>query len=154
MVIDLVFLGMMIVAVFNGVKNGLIVALFSIVAWVLGLIAAFKFSDVAAAYIDDLIHVSPRILSIISFMVVFMLVVLLVNLGAKLIEKTVQLTMLGWFNRIGGIFFYVLLYTLIFSVIVYFAEKTKLVNEETISSSKVYGWVKPIAEIIQQPFLH
>ena len=154
MVIDLLFLGMMMLAVFNGVKNGLIVALFSIVAWILGLIAAFKFSDVAATYIDNLIDVSPRVLTIISFIVVFMLVVLLVNLGARLVEKTVQLTLLGWFNRIGGIFFYVLLYTLIFSVIVYFAEKTKLVNEETISSSKVYGWVRPLAEIIQQPFLH
>jgi len=76
-----------------------------------------------------------------------------VNMGALLIEKTIQLTMLGWLNRIGGIFFYVLLYTLIFSVVVYFAGKSNLISRETLSSSKVYGWIAPVSEIILKPFL-
>jgi membrane protein required for colicin V production len=154
MVIDLLFLGMMMMAVFNGARNGLIVALFSAVGWILGLIAAFKFSGVAADYLDDIIDVSSRTLSIISFIAVFALVILLINLGAKIIEKTVELTLMGWLNKLGGIFFYVLLYTLIFSVLIFFAEKTNLINEETASSSKVYQWVKPLAQIIQRPFLH
>lgn len=154
MVIDLLFLGMMMLAVFNGFRNGLIVALFSIIGWIVGLYAAFKFSYLAAEYLDSIIDVSPRMLSVISFIAVFGVVMLLVSLGAKIIEKTVELTMLGWLNRLGGIFFYVLLYTLIFSVLIFFAGKTKLLDEETISSSKVYEWVKPLAQIIQQPFLH
>jgi membrane protein required for colicin V production len=154
MVIDLLFLGMMMMAVFNGARNGLIVALFSAIGWILGLIAAFKFSGVAADYLDDIIDVSSRTLSIISFIAVFALVILLINLGAKIIEKTVELTLMGWLNKLGGIFFYVLLYTLIFSVLIFFAEKTNLINEETASSSKVYQWVKPLAQIIQRPFLH
>jgi membrane protein required for colicin V production len=79
---------------------------------------------------------------------------LLVNLGAKLVEKAVQLALLGWVNRIGGIFFYVLLYTLIFSVMIYFAVRVKLVGPETIASSQVYPFVAPIAELIQLPFIH
>jgi membrane protein required for colicin V production len=154
MVIDLLFLGMMMLAVFNGARNGLIVALFSAIGWILGLIAAFKFSGVAADYLDNIIDVSSRTLSIISFIAVFAVVILLINLGAKIIEKTVELTLMGWLNRLGGIFFYVLLYTLIFSVLIFFAEKTNLINEETASSSKVYQWVKPLAQIIQRPFLH
>jgi membrane protein required for colicin V production len=154
MVIDLLFLGMMMLAVFNGARNGLIVALFSAIGWILGLIAAFKFSGVAADYLDNIIDVSSRTLSIISFIAVFAIVILLINLGAKIIEKTVELTLMGWLNRLGGIFFYVLLYTLIFSVLIFFAEKTNLINEETASSSKVYQWVKPLAQIIQRPFLH
>ena len=154
MLLDIIFLGMMMMAVFNGARNGLIVALFSAIGWLLGLYAAFKFSDIAANYLDDVVDVSPRTLSIISFIVVFALVVLIVTLGAKLVQKTVEFSMMGWLNRIGGIFFYVLLYTLIFSVLIYFAEQSKLLNEDTASSSKVYGWVKPLARIIQKPFLH
>ncbi len=152
--IDLLFLGCIILAVINGIRNGLIVALFSIIGWIIGLYAAFRFSSVAATYLDDLIDVSPRALSIISFIAVFGIVMLLVSLGAKIVEKTIELTMLGWINKLGGIFFYVLLYTLIFSVLIYFAEKSKLLSEETIQSSNVYQYVKPVAEIVQRPFLH
>ncbi len=144
----------MAVAVFKGIRNGLIVAIFSIVGWILGIIAAFKFSDVAAGYLKGLVSMSPRTLYIVSFVIVFLLVMLLVNLGAKLVEKTVELAFLGWINRLGGIFFYVLLYTLIFSVMIYFAERVKLISDESIAASRVYPWVKPIALIIQQPFLH
>jgi len=144
----------MAIAVFKGIRNGLIVAIFSIVGWILGIIAAFKFSNVAAGYLKGLVSMSPRTLYIISFIIVFLLVMLLVNLGAKLVEKTVELAFMGWINRLGGIFFYVLLYTLIFSVMIYFAERVKLISDESIAASRVYPWVKPIALIIQQPFLH
>jgi membrane protein required for colicin V production len=154
MLIDPLFLGMMAVAVFKGIRNGLIVAIFSIVGWILGIYAAFRFADVAAAYLKGFLEISPKTLYIISFIIVFLIVILLVHIGAKLIEKTVELAFMGWVNRIGGVFFYVLLYTLIFSVMIFFAEKFKLVSEETIASSRVYPWVKPLALIIQRPFLH
>jgi membrane protein required for colicin V production len=79
---------------------------------------------------------------------------ILVRLGAKLIEKAVELTMLGWANRLGGIFFYVLLYAFIFSVVIFFAEKVQLLSDKTISSSSVYPWIKPLAHITQLSLLH
>lgn len=154
MLIDILFLSMMAMAIFKGLRNGLIVAIFSVVGWILGLMAAFRFSAVASNYLKGSVDVSPRVLSAISFLLVFILVILLVNIGARLIEKTVQLAMMGWINRLGGVFFYVLLYALIFSVMIFFAEKVKLIKEEPISSSMVYPWVKPLAQIIQKPFLH
>src|SRR5687767_7585715 len=154
MLIDILFLGMMAIAVFKGLRNGLIVAVFSIVGWILGIIAAFRFADVAAGYLKGSVNLSPRILYILSFIIVFLLVMLLVNLGAKLVEKTVELALLGWVNRLGGVFFYVLLYALIFSVMIYFAERVKLISDQTIAASRVYPWVKPVAQIIQRPFLY
>jgi membrane protein required for colicin V production len=154
MLIDILFLAMMVIAVFKGMRNGLIVALFSIIGWVVGLYAAFMFSGLAETYLKEAVNLSPRILSIVAFVLVFGLVSLLVNLGARIIEKLVGLTPIGWLNRLGGIFFYVLLYALIFSVMIFFAEKVRLVSEETVSSSKVYPWVKPIAQIIELPFIN
>lgn len=152
MVIDLLFLGAMLLAVFKGLKNGLVIAVFSLVGWVIGLIAAVKFSSVAAEYLKD--HVNPRWLSVISFVVVLVLVLLLVRLGATLIEKAVELSLLGWANRLGGIFFYVLLYAFILSVLIFFAEKVQLISEETISSSRMYPWIKPWAHLTQLSLLH
>lgn len=154
MLIDILFLAMMVIAVFKGMRNGLIVALFSIIGWVVGLYAAFMFSGLAENYLKGVLNLSPRVLSIVAFILVFSLVSLLVNLGARIVEKLIGLTPIGWLNRLGGIFFYVLLYALIFSVMIYFAEKVRLVSEETVSSSRMYPWVKPLAEIIELPFIN
>jgi membrane protein required for colicin V production len=154
MLIDLIFLAILAIAIFKGIKNGLIVAIFSIVGWILGIYAAFRFADVAAGYLKGTLDMSPKTLYILSFIIVFLIVMLLVHLGAKLVEKTVELAFMGWLNRIGGIFFYVLLYTLIFSVMIFFADKFKLISDETIAASRVYPWVKPLAQIIQKPFLY
>lgn len=154
MVIDILFLAMMAIAVFKGIRNGLIIAIFAILGWILGIFAAFRFADIAAGYLKGVVDMSPKTLYIVSFMSVFLLVMLLVHLGAKLLEKTIELALMGWLNRIGGIVFYVLLYTLIFSVMIFFAEKFKVISDETIAASRVYPWVKPLALIIQRPFLY
>lgn len=154
MLIDILFLGMMAIAVFKGIRNGLIVAIFSIIGWIVGIYAAFKFADVAAAYLKGSVEMSPKTLYVLSFIIIFLLVMLLVHLGAKVVEKTVEVAFMGWLNRIGGIFFYVLLYTLIFSVMIFFAERFKLISDETIAASRIYPWIKPLALVIQRPFLH
>ena len=154
MLIDILFLAMLAIAVFKGIKNGLIIAIFSIVGWVHGIFGAFRFANVAAGYLKGVVDMSAKTLYILSFIIVLLLVMLLVHLGAKLVEKTVELALMGWLNRIGGIFFYVLLYTLIFSVMIFFAEKFKLISDETIAASRVYPWVKPLAQVIQRPFLY
>jgi membrane protein required for colicin V production len=154
MLIDLLFLAMMAFAVIKGMRNGLIVALFSIIAWVVGLYAAFMFSGLAETYLKGVLNLGPRVLSIVAFILVFSIVSILIHLGARIVEKVIGLTPIGWLNRLGGIFFYVLLYALIFSVMIYFAEKVRLVSEETVSSSKVYPWVKPIAQLVELPFIN
>ncbi len=151
MLIDTLFILAMLIALFKGIRNGLIIAVFSLVGWVIGLYAALKFSSVAAEYLKD--YINPRWLSILSFIIVFFIVVILIHLGAKLIEKVVEISLLGWANRLGGIIFYVLLYTFIFSVIILFAEKTRLLTEEATASSKVYGWLKPLIHIKLLSFL-
>jgi membrane protein required for colicin V production len=154
MLIDILFLGSIITAIIKGLRNGLIIAVFTIVGWILGLIVAMKFSSVVAEYFKATINVSEKWLSVISFIAVFIMVMILVRIGASMLEKTVELTMMGWLNRLGGVFFYVLLYAFIFSVMIYFAEKVNLLSEETISSSRVYPWIKPLVHITRLSFLH
>ena len=74
---------------------------------------------------------------------VFGLVAVLVGMGGKLIEKTFEMALLGWANRIGGILLFVILYTIIFSIFLFYAEKIHLFEEATIQSSKVFPFIKP-----------
>ncbi len=72
------------------------------------------------------------------------MVILLVHLGGKLIEKTVEMVALGWLNRIGGILLYMVLYTLIFSVFLFYADRLAVFDNSTIASSRVYAFVQPL----------
>lgn len=118
--------------------------IFSFIAIIVGLAAAIKLSTVAAEYIGQEIKVSDRWLPIISFVVVFILVVLLIRLGANMIQKTVEISMLGWVNRLGGVLLYVAIYVIVYSVVLFYAVQIKLVQEETIQKSVTYSYVQPL----------
>jgi membrane protein required for colicin V production len=143
MLLDLIYAVIIILAILQGYRRGLIAGLFSLVAVIIGLAAAMKLSIVAGHYITKVIMISDEWLPIISFAVVFLIVILLIRLGAKAIEKTVEMAMLGWVNKIGGIIFYAAIYTIVFSVLLFYAEQMKLLRPETINKSVMYSFVKP-----------
>ena len=141
--IDILFAILILIAVIKGYRKGLIIAVFSIIAFILGLAAALKLSTTVAGYLQSNVDIPGKWLPFISFIVVFLVVALLVNLGGKLIEKTFEMALLGWVNRIGGIVFFIMLYMIIFSVFLFYAEKIHLFEDATIQSSKAYPFVKP-----------
>ena len=133
----------LILAVIKGYRQGLIVALFSFIALIIGIAAAMKLSVVAAGYIGKAVDISDKWLPIISFAVVFLIAVLLVRLGAKFIQKTVELAMLGWVNRAGGILLYAGLYIIIFSVLLFYADQMNFIKPETKRESVTYSYIQP-----------
>jgi membrane protein required for colicin V production len=145
MLIDTVALVLLIISVFKGFTKGFIVALFSFLAFIIGLAAALKLSTLAASYIGNAVSISQRWLPVIAFLVVFLIVALAIRLGAKMLEGVVKLAMLGWLNRLGGIILYILIYFFIFSILLFYAQQLHLLKPETIEASVSYPWIQPIA---------
>ena len=144
MLIDLVLIILLILAIIKGYQRGLIVGIFSLIAVIIGLAAAMKLSALVAGYIGEAINVSDEWLPVISFVVVFILVILLIRLGANMIQKTVEIAMLGWVNRLGGIFLYLAIYVMVYSVVLFYAEQVKLVQQETIEKSVTWPYIQPL----------
>ncbi len=143
MVLDIIVAVALIFAIIKGYQQGLIVALFSVLAFIIGIAAAMKLSTAVAGYIGKAVKISDQWLPVISFIVIFLIVVLIIRMCAKLIQKTVQFAMLGWVNRLGGILLFLVLYILIFSVIIFYAEQISLLKPETIKASVTYSYVQP-----------
>ena len=143
MILDIIIAVILILAVIKGYRQGLIVALFSVLAFIVGLAAAIKLSVVVAGYIGNAVKISDKWLPIISFAVVFLIVVLLVRLGAKFLQKSVELAMLGWVNTIGGILLYAGLYIFIFSILIFYADQLGFIKSETKNESVAYAYVQP-----------
>ena len=146
--IDLIFLVFIVIGVIKGIQRGFIIAIFSILAIIIGLAAAMKLSTVVAGYMEDSMSVSAKWLPVISFVLVFVVVVILVRLVANLLQKTVEVTFLGWVNRIAGVLLYTFLYTIVFSILLFFAGQLQLMKPETITDSRIYPWVEPIGPYV------
>jgi membrane protein required for colicin V production len=143
MLIDIIFAIIIVIACWKGFQKGLIVAVFSILAFIIGIAAALKLSSIVAGWLKNSMSISAKWLPFISFLVVFIGVVILVRLGAKLIQKTFETVMMGWANRLGGIVFYAILYIIIFSVFLFYAQQIQLLKPATIEASQTYSFIQP-----------
>ncbi|HUS01828.1 MAG TPA: CvpA family protein [Chitinophagaceae bacterium] len=143
MMIDIAFVIVMLLAIFKGLRKGLILGIFSLLAFIIGLAAALKLSVVVAEWLKDSAGSFSKWLPLISFMLVFIAVIFLVGLLARVIKKTMQFAMLGWLDSLGGMLLYVIIYTIIFSIFLFFAVKLFLIQPATVQDSNLYPYVSP-----------
>lgn len=141
--IDIAFLIILAMAAFKGFSRGLIMAVFSFAALFIGLAAALKLSSVVANYFKDSDALPSHWWPVIAFAGVFLAAVFIVKAAGGLVEKTVQLALLGWVNRIGGFLVYAVLYTLLFSVALFFLTQLEVVTDAAKGKSMVYSYIEP-----------
>ncbi|MDX2047392.1 MAG: CvpA family protein [Chitinophagaceae bacterium] len=141
--IDIVFAVILVAAVVKGLRQGLIVSLFSFAGLFIGLAAALKLSSVLAVYLRQKSQWESHWWPFISFIIIFLVVMLVVRWVAGMIEKTVEFAFMGWINKLGGFLLYACLYTIIFSIVLFYATRMNLVKEETKRQSKVYSYIEP-----------
>jgi membrane protein required for colicin V production len=144
MAIDVAFLILMIFACIKGIRKGLIVAVFSIIGFIAGLAAALKLSSIVASRLADHLNPSIKWLPALSFLLVFIVVALIINLVGRLIQKSFEIAMLGWVNRLGGMIIFIALYAFIFSIFLFYAMQLQIIKPATVASSYFYPYIQPL----------
>ena len=97
--LDLILLIPLLLFAFQGYKKGIIIEVATLLALVLGIYAALFFSDYTANLLTGSFNISKEYLNIIAFIVTFIGVLILVLLLGKLLEKVVNLLLLGFINK-------------------------------------------------------
>jgi len=143
MIIDIIFVILLTIALWKGYSQGFIVAIFSFLAIFIGLAAAVKFSVLVSSWLHNNTNIGARWLPFISFLAVIIVVIILVRWIAGLIQSGVEFVMLGWLNRLGGIVLYVAVYTMVYSIILFYATQMAIIKTETIRTSVVYNIIEP-----------
>lgn len=150
--IDIVFAVLLCIALYKGVKNGLFVELASLLALVLGIFIAIKFSYFIKSILEAKVSWEPKYIEITAFALTFLLVVLLIHLSAKLLTKMADFVFVGWLNKLAGGVFSCLKTLLALSVVIFVFEKVNinysLVKKETLDSSIFYNPTKEISVFI------
>ncbi|HMO33988.1 MAG TPA: CvpA family protein [Lacibacter sp.] len=144
MLIDLLTASALVLALVKGLRTGLIMAVFSLVAWVIGMLAALRFSTLVAGWLGSTVNLDARWLPALAFLLVFLAVVLLVRLLARMVEGVVELAWLGWFNKLAGVLLYAALYLCLLSFLLFYARQLGLLTPVATAGSLTAKWVEPL----------
>jgi membrane protein required for colicin V production len=146
--IDIVIIVLLIFGLARGFINGFIKELASLLALILGIWGAIKFSTFTAGRLYDYFDMTGPYVGIIAFMVTFVIIVVIIHFLGLLLDKFVETISLGFLNSLLGLVFGVLKSALILSVIFVVLNainaRHHFLPEEKIEQSKFYN---PIADI-------
>ncbi len=145
MFIDILFIALLIIAIFKGMSKGLILSLFSIIAFIVGLAAAIKLSAIVANRFANNQYLNSKWVPFVSFILVFIAVAIVVKILASIIQRFAEMLMLGWLNKLAGVLLFMLLYGIIYSVFLFYGTQLHIIQQETIHSSIVYHYICPLA---------
>jgi len=145
MVLDVIGITIVIIFFIRGYMKGIIVAAFSLLAIVLGIICALKLSNILASYLLEKGIVTSGWGQLVSYIVLFLGVVILVRFVGKLIEKSAQAVFLGLVNKLVGGLLYAFMATLVWSSLLWISNQMHIIEPETIAGSKTYNYFVPIA---------
>ena len=118
---------------FNGFRHGFIEEMARLISLVGGFILASKFHHLLIPYLELYIE-STAIQVTVAYMGVFILSVIVITIIAKVLQKFIELVLLGWLNRLLGLLLGLLKGFLITGLIIFIIQATpfKLKGGETI----------------------
>lgn len=145
MTLDVIGIILIILFFIRGYMKGIIVAAFSVLAILLGILCALKLSQAFSAWLLARGYVSSGWVQVVSYVVLFIGVFLLVRLVAKLLEKSVEGMMLGIVNKLIGGLLYAFLGAVLWSSLLWIGAKMHIISTETIAASHTYSWLSKLA---------
>lgn len=139
--------GLIIIGLFfyRGYSRGLIVATFSVLAILLGILCALKLSQSFATWLLEKGYTTAGWAPVISYILLFTGVVFLVRMIAKMIQSAAEGLMLGTANRLAGGMLYGFVGAVVWSSLLWIGAKMHAYSPELIASSKTYPWLSQLA---------
>ena len=144
--IDIVIAVPLLWGLYKGFSKGLVKSLATLVALVIGIIGAIKFSGITSVILANNLNLSVKYLPLISFAVTFIGIIILVHLLARIVDKLMKAIALGGINRIAGAIFGLIKYAFIVSIILiglnYIDNRISFLPKDKITNSVLY---KPLS---------
>jgi membrane protein required for colicin V production len=146
--IDFVIIILLVFGLARGFINGFIKELASLLALILGIWGAIKFSAFTAEKLYDYFDMAGQYVGIISFLITFIIIVVVIHFIGMIVDKFVEKISLGVLNSLLGLVFGVfktaLILSVIFTVLNAIDAKHHFLPKKRIEDSRLYN---PIADI-------
>ena len=152
-VIDIIILVLLALAVFKGIKDGLVRQVGGIAGLILGIFLAGRFSAIMAGWLHQWLDASESVVKAVSFAIIIIVVCLCMYLLGRLLEKIIKITTLGWVNRLLGVLLSVCTVVLLVGALISLIEYVNttwfvLVPPEQMAASKSVQIISSITDAV------
>jgi membrane protein required for colicin V production len=142
MPIDIILLAVIGYGFYHGFTQGIITTVFNVLAYVLGVILAFKITPLSTNILERLFNSENPLMFVAAFIVNLVVIMFILRQGAKGMEAFLRAIYLGLFNQILGGILVAGTYALIYSVLIWFLVKVGFMNDSTVAESRTYPYLK------------
>lgn len=142
MVIDILLMIFAGWGFYQGYSRGIISTFFTVFSILFGIVAAFKLTPGAARMLETSFKLEHTISFPIGFLLTLILSLLLIRMLGQFIENGLERANINFINQTAGGILLASLYTLLYSVLLWFGTESTIVTKETSSTSITYPYLK------------
>ena len=150
--LDIILLICFIPGIIRGLSKGFLEQALSLAGIVVSVWAAFKFSALVCTWLKPYLSLSETTLSVVAFALILVAVCLVVLIVAKLLTKVLEMSMLGWLDKILGLVFALVVNALLLGVFVILFDTLNLkfgfVKPEVLDGSVVYTTLRDFCYLV------
>jgi membrane protein required for colicin V production len=140
--IDILSGTILIIAILQGYRHGLIKAIISFFSLFIGLIVAFQFAGYISNLLKEHTKIGSQWLPFIAFLVVLIGVMIFLKMITGILQQSAEWLMLGWLNKLLGMILYALIYGTILSAVLYFMILLGVVEKASIMDSFSFSYLE------------
>ncbi len=148
--IDIAVAIVLVLAFIKGYKDGLIMSVFSVSAYLVGFFAAMHFSFIVANYLTTNFNIPEQWIPIIAFILLFIAVIFIVRFLGKFIEKLLKKVLPTMVNRLFGSALWMFIAVVIFSLLYQVLDSANLFTSELKNSSVTVPYLRDSADFIKE----
>jgi len=138
MVIDILCLIFVGTSFYMGYTKGIIKSVFGILSILFAILFTLKFSFVTIDLVERYMHTDPRLSILIGFVFTFLIVMVCIRLAGSGFERVLETAHINLINQLAGGLASGLIALALFSSVIYFTNKLRLLTEENKSASYTY----------------
>ena len=148
MVIDILLAIFAVFGFMSGYSKGIIKTLFTVLAYLIGVMAAFKFSPAMTNFLKQLIGTDHPMMFIAGFLLTFLSTMLIIRVLARSLEAFMEKANINFINQIAGGSVMAALSILVLSMLLWFANNARMIDEPTKEISHTYEYLEAYPDFV------
>ncbi len=145
MIIDILFVGILVYGFYTGYANGIIKTIFTVISIAFGFLIMVNFSEKMTEFLISITNYKNGIMPFIGMAVTFLITMIILRLIGRQIENIFRDANINIINQIIGGAVMAVLFTVVFSVILVFLERARLLSDQ-VESSKSYPILQEVPD--------
>ncbi|SDD67352.1 membrane protein required for colicin V production [Algoriphagus faecimaris] len=147
--IDIAIVLILVLGAYEGYKQGFLLGILGLIGFVVAIVLGFYFMEPAAAWLGENVENVNLSYPVMGFLLIFFISLILIRVVGWTLKKLMDLTILGTFDAIGGIFFGVVKAGFFLSLFYWFTKEFDLdLPKKWERQSELISYVEPMAPFV------